>query len=458
MNQVTNPLLREQSTRTSAERRAAGKAVRTRLPRSNHATWVPPADRPDPISLLEASNRSRIATLVPIRYGRMLTSPFAFLRGSAVVMAADLATTLVTGIQVQMCGDAHLSNFGTYATPERNQVFDVNDFDETLPGPWEWDVKRLAASIVVAGRQNGFSAASTSQAALNCLRTYRERMWAFGDMDHLDVWYSRIDAQSILQQVGRANRPFINRELEKAHRHTNVKVFPKLTRKSNGQYTIKDDPPLITHLDDDEHASWLRALLEGYEASLPDDRRVLLNRYRVVDLAQKVVGVGSVGTHCSIALLLGREDGDPLFLQLKEAQRSVFERHPGPSAYANQAQRVVNGQHLMQAASDIFLGWTSSGTIDCSIRQLRDRKETPNIEQLPEGDFILYAGLCGWTLARAHARSGDPAIISGYLGRSNQFDRAVATYAQAYADQTERDHAALVEAARTGQIRAEMLQ
>ena len=452
MDQITHPLLKEQSTLTTAERRAAGRAGRVQVPRSSHATWIPPADRPDPISLLEESNRSRVAALVPIRYGRMLTSPFAFLRGSAVVMAADLATTPVTGFQVQMCGDAHLSNFGTYATPERRQVFDVNDFDETLPGPWEWDVKRLATSVVVAAQENGFSAACTNQAALNCLRTYRERMWEFGNRGHLAVWYASIDAQSILKQVGRVNRPFITRELEKAHRHTNVKVFPQLTRKSNGQYTIKDDPPLISHLDDDDRANWLRALLEGYEASLSDDRKVLFNRYHVVDIAQKVVGVGSVGTHCYIALLLGSEDGDPLFLQMKEAQISVWERYLSPSAYPNQAQRVVNGQHLMQAASDLFLGWTSNGTIDCSIRQLQDRKETPNIEQLTERDFILYAGLCGWTLARAHARSGDPAMISGYLGRSDQFDRSVAAFAHTYADQTRRDHAALVEAARTGRI------
>ena len=455
MNHVTIPLLREQQALTRAERRAAGRALRAQVPRSNHATWLPSVDRSDPVGLLEEMNRSRIAALVPLRYGRMLTSPFAFLRGSAGVMAADLAGTPVTGIEVQMCGDAHLSNFGTYATPERNQVFDINDFDETLPGPWEWDVKRLAASVVVAGRQNGFSATSTRQATLHCLQTYRERMWGFGDMRHLDVWYSSVDAQSLLKQVRRANRPFITRELEKAQRHTNTNVFPQLTTKSNGQYTIKDDPPLIIHLEDEERARWIRALLEGYEASLPEDRRVLLSRYRVVDLAQKVVGVGSVGTHCSIVLLLGSEESDPLFLQIKEAQSSVFERHLARSAFANSAQRVVNGQHLMQAASDIFLGWTSSGSIACYVRQLRDRKETPGIERLPEEDFLLYAGLCGWTLARAHARSGDPAAISGYLGRSDQFDRAVATFAQAYANQTERDHAAFAKAVRVGRIPVE---
>ena len=458
MNRLSIPSLGEQKALTIAERRAAGKALRTKIPRSSHATWSPAPDRPDPISLLEESNRSRIAKLVPIRYGRMITSPFAFLRGSAVVMAGDLATTPVTGIQVQACGDAHIANFGTYATPERNQVFDVNDFDETLPGPWEWDVKRLAASIVLAGRQNGFSAASNRQATLNCLRTYRERMWEFGDMRHLDVWYSCVDAQGLLKSVGRTSRPFVDRELEKAHRQTNVHVFPQLTRQINGQYSIKDDPPLITHLDDDERTLWLHALLGGYEVSLLDDRRVLFNRYHVVDLAQKVVGVGSVGTHCYIALLLGNADSDPLFLQIKEAQASVLERHLGPSAYANHAQRVVCGQHLMQAASDIFLGWTSGGTIDCYIRQLRDMKGTPSLEHMVEGDFIVYAGLCGWTLARAHARSGDSVQISGYLGTNDQFDRAVAAFAQAYADQTERDHDALVAAARAGRVPVETIK
>ena len=458
MNSLTTSFFREQNRLTNKERQATGKARRSEAPRTNHASWSPPPDRPDPISLLEESNRSRIAALVPIRYGRMITSPFAFLRGSAVVMANDLATTPTSGILGQICGDAHLGNFGTYATPERNQVFDVNDFDETLLGPWEWDVKRLAASIVVAGRQNGFSAASNRQAVLNCLRTYRERMWQYGNLHHLDVWYSCVDAQSVLKQVGRSNRTFIDQTLNVAQRHTSSQIFPRLTTEINGHYAIKDDPPLITHLNVEEHAIWLQALLEGYEASLPDERRVLLNRYHAVDIAQKVVGVGSVGTHCYIALLLGNEgdkDSDPLFLQIKEAQASVYERHLAPSAYPNHAQRVVCGQRLMQAASDIFLGWTSSEATDCYIRQLRDRKGTPGLERLPENEFIMYVGLCGWTLARAHARAGDPAQICGYLGTSDLFDRAVATFAQAYADQTERDHAALVAAARAGRVLVE---
>lgn len=467
MNKLTTHFFGEQNRLTSTERRATGKAHRSQVSRSSHAMWSPAPGRPDPISLLEESNRSRIASLVPIRYGRMITSPFAFLRGSAVIMANDLATTPITGIAVQSCGDAHLSNFGTYATPERNQVFDVNDFDETLPGPWEWDVKRLAASIVVAGQQNGFSSASNRQAVLNCLRTYRERMWEFGNMHHLDVWYSSVDAQSILKRLGRSNRTFIDRTLDSARRHTSSQVFPRLTSETggtdgtNGRYTIKDDPPLITHLNVEEHALWLQALLEGYEASLPDDRRVLLNRYHIVDIAQKVVGVGSVGTHCYITLLLGNEgnkDSDPLFLQIKEAQASVLEPHVASSSYPNHAQRVVCGQRLMQAATEIFLGWTSSESTDCYIRQLRDRNGTPNLEHLAENDFIMYVGLCGWTLARAHARSGDPAQISGYLGTSDQFDRAVAAFAQAYADQTERDYAALVAAANAGRITVEKVR
>lgn len=455
---MTTSLLTEQQSFTVAERRAEGRALRNRVSRSQHAAWTPPADRPDPISLLEASNRERIQALVPIRYGRMLTSPFAFLRGSAAVMATDLATTPSTGIQVQLCGDAHLSNFGTYATPERNQIFDVNDFDETLPGPWEWDVKRLAASVVVAGRLNGYPAKSTRQAVLHCLRMYRERMSIFAEIGHLDLWYQSVDAQSVLKQVGRVNRPFITRELEKAHQHTNSKVFPQMTSNDHGTITIKDNPPLITHLDNETRTELIRALLEGYEASLPDERRVLLHRYRIVDLAQKVVGVGSVGTRCDIVLLLGTKDGDPLFLQIKEAQSSVLEPHLTKSVYANHAQRVINGQRLMQAASDIFLGWTTSESRDYYIRQLRDMKGSPVIEQLAERDFILYVGLCAWTLARAHARSGDPALISGYLGSSDQFDIAVAAFAQAYADQTERDFAALKQAAQDGRISVQTIK
>jgi uncharacterized protein (DUF2252 family) len=445
----------EPGRRTLAERRAVGRSLREKAPRSSHASWSPAADRPDPIGLLEEQDRSRLAQFVPLRYGRMIASPFGFLRGSAVVMAGDLAATPVTGLQVQMCGDAHLSNFGVYATPERNQVFDVNDFDETLPGPWEWDVKRLAASIVVAGRTMGFTREMNRQAVMECVRSYREHMWKYGEMRHIDVWYARIDPESIGQFVRRSDRSYVEKELEKARRSSSLVAFPRFTRKVDGRYRIKDDPPTITHLDDEELAQQLGALVERYSESLQEDRTVLLRKYSFVDVAHKVVGVGSVGTRCYVALLMGSEEGDPLFLQVKQAQASVLEPHLGPSSYLNHAQRVVRGQYLMQAASDIFLGWTTLGPIDFYVRQLRDMKLSVSIESLSESRFVRYCELCGWALARAHARSGDPAQISGYLGATDTFDRAIASFAEAYADQTERDHATLVSAARAGRVPVE---
>src|SRR6266566_2645455 len=425
MNALNIPLPAEPGRRTLAERSAVGRSLRERVPRSSHAAWSPAADRPDPISLLEEQDRSRLAQFVPIRYGRMIASPFGFLRGSAVVMAGDLAATPVTGLQVQMCGDAHLGNFGVYATPERNQVFDVNDFDETLPGPWEWDVKRLAASIVVAGRTMGFTREMNRQAVVGCVRSYRERLLKYGEMHHIDVWYDRIDPESIRQFVRRSDRSYVEKELEKARRSSSLVAFPRLTQEVDGRYRIKDDPPTIAHLDDEQLAQQLGVLVE------------------------------SVGTRCYIALLMGSEEGDPLFLQVKQAQASVFEPHLGPSSYLNHAQRVVRGQYLMQAASDIFLGWTGLGSIDFYVRQLRDMKLSVSIESLSESRFVRYGELCGWALARAHARSGDPAQISGYLGTNDTFDRAIASFAEAYADQTERDHATLVSAARAGRVPVE---
>lgn len=443
MDTLGDPLRAEQPAGTLAERRAAGKKLRKQVPRSIHAVWTPTADRPDPLSLLEEQNRSRLPHLVPLRYQRMVASPFAFLRGSAVVMAQDLAATPITGIQVQICGDAHLSNFGIYATPERNQVFDVNDFDETLPGPWEWDIKRLAASIVVAGRTNGFPAAMNRRAVLNTVQSYREHMWKYSDMRHIDVWYSRIDYESSLQFVRRTFRWYIEKQREKSRHRSSLQVFPKITRQVGGQYHIKDDPPLITHLDDEELTQQLRGLVEAYRPTIQEDRRVLLSKYHCVDVAQKVVGVGSVGTRCYVVLLLGNDSNDPLLLQIKQAQASVLERHLGPSTYSNHAQRVVCGQRLMQAASDLFLGWTRLNASDFYIRQLRDMKLSVSLESLiPEG-FIEYCRFCGWALARAHARSGDAAYISGYLGTSDVFDRAIVAFAETYADQAERDHAAL---------------
>ena len=444
MSMENVPLLAVQNMGIVADRRAAGKALRKKVARSSHAEWSPAADRPDPVSLSEEQNRTRFAHLVPIRYERMTTSPFAFLRGSSVVMAQDLAATPVSGIQVQLCGDAHLNNFGIYATPERNQVFDVNDFDETLPGPWEWDVKRLAASIVVAGRNNGFSGDMNRQAVVSCIASYRQHMWAYSEMRYIDVWYSRIDYARSLQAVRRTFRWWITKQREKASRRTHVELLPKLTQEVDGRICIKDDPPLITHLDDDQLVQKLSVLVEEYKASLRIDRQVLLSKYHLVDVAHKVVGIGSVGTQCYIALFIGSGTNDPIFLQFKEAGSSVLERYLGPSTYANHGERVINGQRLMQAVSGTFLGWASLDSMDFYFRQLRDMKLSVDLETLSEEGFIEYCRFCGWALARAHAHSGDPALISGYLGRKDVFDRAIATFAETYADQTERDHAALV--------------
>ena len=438
---------------TRAERYAAGKALRNKIPRSSHAAWPASTDRPDPIILLEESNRSRLASLVPIRYGRMALSPFAFLRGSAVIMARDLSATPVTGIRVQACGDAHLSNFGIYATPERKLVFDLNDFDETLPGPWEWDVKRLAASIIVAGRQMGVTPAENRLTALAFVRSYRLNMRKFMTRTHLNIWYNEIDLQNILELVSGKQQKLISKAVEQSQRHTNLQIFPKLTKLVEGQYRIKDEPPLIEHFHNDFSLQELWAFYETYVATLPEERLVLLNRYHPIDIAQKVVGVGSVGTVCAIVLLMGDDDfKDPLFLQIKEAQSSVLEPYLSASTYSNHAQRVVVGQHLIQAASDIFLGWSRLGPRDFYIRQLRDMKLKLEVERMDQKTFVSYVQVCGAALARAHARSGDSAQISGYLGSSDVFDQAIASFAEAYADQTERDYEGLINAIRAGRV------
>ena len=458
---------------TQAERYAEGRDLRTKVPRSSHEEWAAASDRPDPISLLEESNRTRVQELVPIRYGRMSLSPFAFLRGSAGVMACDLANTPSSGINVQICGDAHLSNFGFFATPERNMVFDVNDFDETLPGPWEWDLKRLAASIVVAGRQNGYTAQENRQAVVTTIQEYQASMRRMADMGALDVWYQHIDIGMLQELAKPKGREELQKQVAKARqRRTNLGAFPRMTEMVNGQYRIKDEPPLIVHVEElgevkqaGEHVANLQELateqvksaFDAYLKTLSDDRRVLLNKYHFVDFARKVVGVGSVGTRTWVMLLMSGGDGrDPLFLQIKEADASVLEPYLGNSTYANDGERVVQGQRLMQAASDIFLGWTHGAAADLYIRQLRDMKLSEDIAMMQWKAFSRYARLCALALARAHARSGDPAMISGYLGKSDAFAQALTLFAEAYADQTKRDHAALLAAIKDGRIHAEV--
>jgi uncharacterized protein (DUF2252 family) len=425
----------------TAARADAGRALRRSVPRSSHATWDP-SGRPSPLRLLEASNRQRLPDLVPIRDARMRASPFAFLRGAPAVMAHDLATTPVTGITVQACGDAHLLNFGLFATPERNLVFGLNDFDETLPAPWEWDVKRLATSFVVAARTVGFDQAIGRRAAQAAVRVYREQLASYAGMRLLEVWYSRVDATAIIAMSRGRRRRAVADRLERAEHHTSLDALPRLTEPAAGGRRFVEDPPLLTHVPEC-HEEWAAEVLARYRSSLSDERRLLLGRFRPVDAARKVVGVGSVGTRCYVVLLLvGDRDDDPLLLQIKQATTSVLEPYAGRSRYRHPGHRVVNGQQLLQTASDIFLGWTRDDAADYYVRQLWDMKGSVNLELLDPADLVPYARLCGWVLARAHARSGDAAAISGYLGSSDRFDRAVATFAEAYAVQTEADHAA----------------
>jgi uncharacterized protein (DUF2252 family) len=446
-----------------AERYAAGKALRGQIPRSSHAEWSPAPERPDPVIQLEKANSTRLQHLVPIRYGRMSLSPFAFYRGSADIMARDLAKTPVSGIRAQLCGDAHLSNFGVYASPERRQVFDVNDFDETLAGPWEWDVKRLASSVVLAGRQNGYSSQESRQAVVRCMQSYREYMQQFALMNHLDVWYFHLDVETILAMARRKEgRKAVLRASARASNRTRLETFPKLAEVVDGQYRIKDEPPLIYHYDrlhpgkDDLDTDEWKAMVKDYLLSLSEERRVIAFRYRSVDVAQKVVGVGSVGTRCAIGLALGGSEGDdPLFMQIKEAGASVLEPYLGASPYPNHGQRVVVGQRLMQASSDIFLGWTTFNGRDYYTRQLRDMKLSAEVETMDLPLFTGYVALCAATLARAHARTGDSAQISGYLGNKDTFDQAIASFAEVYADQAERDHAALLAAIKEGRVPAQ---
>jgi uncharacterized protein (DUF2252 family) len=422
-------------------RAEAGRALRRAVPRSSHATWDP-AGRRSPLALLEASDRRRLPDLVPIRHARMAASPFAFLRGSPAVMAHDLAGTPVTGITVQACGDAHLLNFGLFATPERNLVFGLNDFDETLPGPWEWDVKRLATSFVVAARTVGFDQATGRRAAQAAVQVYREQLARYAGMRLLEVWYSRVDASTIIALSRGRRRRAVAARLARAEHHTNLDALPRLTVPGGRRFV--DDPPLLTHVEEC-HPAWVEEILTRYRSSLSDERRQLLGRFQAHDAARKVVGVGSVGTRCYVVLLAGGRRDDPLLLQVKQATASVLEPYAGRSRYRHPGHRVVNGQRLLQTASDIFLGWTRDDAADYYVRQLWDMKGSVDLDTLDPADLVPYARLCGWVLARAHARSGDAATaISGYLGTGDRFDRAVADFAEAYAEQTEADHAAFV--------------
>jgi uncharacterized protein (DUF2252 family) len=455
-----------------AERAARGKAARAEVPRESHAGFEPGPQRPDPVSLLEEQARSRVPDLIPIRYGRMLASAFSYFRGAALPMAADLAATPGTGLLVQACGDAHLSNFGLFASPERNLVFDVNDFDESLPGPWEWDVKRLAASLEVAARDNGFSRRDRTRIVMAAAGKYREAMREFAGQGNLAVWYAHADVEQVLQdyqdQIRSRQRKLMDKVVTKARTRDSRQELGKLTRLVDGRLRIVADPPLVVplsdllpeQLDGGDPASQLRTLIARYARTLQPDRRALLEQYEFADMARKVVGVGSVGTRCWIVLLLGRDASDPLFLQVKEAQKSVLSPFAGASKITNQGERVVAGQRLTQAASDIFLGWqrttgTDGQTRDFYVRQLRDWKFSLPIEAMVPRGMRIYAQLCGWTLARAHARSGDRIAIAAYLGGSAVFERAVTEFAAAYADQNERDYRRLAQAAADGRITAE---
>jgi uncharacterized protein (DUF2252 family) len=445
-----------------------GKERRREVPRSVHGEWEPPADR-DPIATLAAQDENRVEELVPIRYGRMLSSAFAFYRGGAAVMAADLAAGPHTGLRAQLCGDAHLSNFGVFAAPDRRLVFDCNDFDETLPGPFEWDVKRLAASVAIAGRERGFGRGERRRALEATGEAYRESMREFAEMRNLDVWYARVDVEAakanLRSSLTAARRREMDRKLDKARAKDSVRALKKLTATDgDGRLRIVAEPPLITPLselaDGAETEGALRPILDSYNSTLSDDRRRLVATYDYVDAARKVVGVGSVGTRAWIVLMLGRDSGDPLFLQAKEAGPSVLEPYLGESDYANHGRRVVEGQRLMQAASDIFLGWVSAQGLDAQarcfyVRQLWDGKGSVDVERVSAGELAMYGALCARTLARAHARSGDRAAIAAYLGRGNAFDRAIAEFAERYADQNERDYEALLEAERFGEIEVE---
>ena len=438
------------------ERRAIGRKLRDTVPRASHGAWRAQANRKDPLAILRAADVTRQPDLVPLRYGRMLQTPFTFYRGSAAVMAADLAPTPSTGIHVQVCGDAHLMNFGGFATPERRLIFDINDLDETLPAPWEWDVKRLVGSFVLAARSNQLSDHDGRDAAIACARSYRQTMREFADMDVLETWYARLDEAAYLAMLPKSQKAVLSKRIAKATAQSSSElVFPKLADEVGGQPRIHDTPPTLFHEEASGGTDYLQMcqeVLAKYRETLAEDRRVLLDRYHLVDVAIKVVGIGSVGTLCMVALMMSIA-GHPFFLQIKEANASVLEAYAGKSAYAHHGERVVQGQRLMQPASDLFLGWAMGPKgRHFYLRQLRDVKLNPLVETYNAEMLSIYAKACGWVLARAHAKAGDPWTISGYLGRQDEFDEAMGKFAVAYADQAERDHTALAAAVRAGSI------
>jgi uncharacterized protein (DUF2252 family) len=455
----------------SGESTERGRSARQRTPRSAHGDWAPATDRPDPVAVLATQAATRVRELVPIRYGRMLVSPFTFYRGAAAVMAADLARTPDSGIVVQACGDAHISNFGGFAAPDRRLVFGPNDFDETLPGPWEWDVKRMAASAEIAGRDVGLAADRRRWIVRECVREYREGMRGFAGESHLDVWYDRLTASELVERfggrLGAKGRIVFAQPFAKARRKTSLRAVKKLTERVDGELRFRSVPPLLVPLrelldtpDARDEEEYIRELLDEYAASLSVDRRYLFGTYRFVDMARKVVGVGSVGTRAWVFLLVGRDGKDPLVLQAKEAQASVLERHLGASEFANHGERVVRGQRISHAASDIFLGWQRSEGLDGKehdfyVRQLWDWKASADLSTLSEDGLHAYTRACGWSLARAHARSGDRLAIAAYLGRGAAFDRAIVRFAAAYADQNELDHQRLADAVAAGEVSAE---
>ena len=457
---------------TPDERAAQGKAARAEVGRSVHGEWASPANRRDPVDLLEAQAGTRVQELVPIRYGRMLVSPFTFFRGAASVMASDLSGVPRTGLQVQLCGDAHLSNFGVYAASDRRLVFDVNDFDETLPGPFEWDLKRLVASFAIAGRDRGFDAKQRDAINRAVTRAYRTAMKDFAGMGTLAVWYARIDVEQIVelfqQQASKKQSAQIDRDLAKARSKDSLAAFAKLTHLVDGELRIVSDPPLIVPVEElvqPGRERWLEEflhdLIRAYRQTLPGDRRRLLERFRYVHAARKVVGVGSVGTRAWIVLMVGRDDSDPLFLQAKQAEASVLEPFLGKSAFSHHGQRVVEGQQLTQAASDIMLGWLRTTDVDgvdrdFYLRQLWDSKGSAVIETMNPKLMRTYAKICGWALAKSHARSGDAIAIASYLGSSDALDRALSAFAERYADQNDLDYQALKTAVESGRVKAEM--